>query len=62
MVRSMRRGQAAVEYLFMLTIALLMVLLAVRLIAKTTQTATRQINQTTQELLSILENMTRGQS
>ena len=56
----MRRGQAAIEYLFMIALALVMVLIAVRLMRRAVQTATQRINQTNEEVIQLLQNMTKG--
>jgi ABC-type transporter MlaC component len=58
----MRSAQAAIEYLFMVALALTMVLIAVRLMHQTAQTAAEQINETSKELLEILQNMTGNHS
>ena len=54
----MRPAQAAIEYLFMIALALTMVLIAVRLVHRTAQTATENINKTNREIIEILKNMT----
>ncbi|WP_297499226.1 class III signal peptide-containing protein [Thermococcus sp.] len=54
----MRRAQAAVEYLFMIAIALVMVLIAIRLAMRTVENATQNLNETTGKLIKILQNMT----
>ena len=58
----MRSAQAAIEYLFMVALALTMVLIAVRLMHQTAQMAAEQINETSKELLEILQNMTGNHS
>jgi len=55
----MRSGQAAIEYLFMVVVALLMVLLAVKYLQKTARYAMEQANRTTNEVVEIIRNMTR---
>ncbi|WP_297470120.1 class III signal peptide [Thermococcus sp.] len=54
----MRPAQAAIEYLFMIALALTMVLIAVRLVHRTAQTATDNINKTNRKIIEILKNMT----
>ena len=56
----MRPAQAAIEYLFMIALALIMVLIAVRLVKQTAQTAVQKINQTNEEVIRLLQNMTKG--
>jgi hypothetical protein len=56
----MRRAQAAIEYLFMIALALVMVLIAVRLMRRTVQTAVTKMNETNEKVIELLQNMTSG--
>ncbi|WP_297550231.1 class III signal peptide [Thermococcus sp.] len=56
----MRSAQAAIEYMFMIALALLMVLIAVRLVEKTSQSAVKTIEKANKEIIEILQNMTNG--
>ena len=58
----MRPAQAAIEYLFMIALALTMVLIAVRLLHRTVQTAADNVNRTNREIIEILQNMTGNHS
>ncbi|AHL21685.1 MULTISPECIES: class III signal peptide [Thermococcus] len=57
----MRPAQAAIEYLFMIALALTMVLIAVRLMHRTAQTAAENMNRANKEIVEILQNMTNSQ-
>ena len=57
---NMRRAQAAIEYLFMIALALVMVLIAVRLMRRTVQTAVTKMNETNEKVIELLQNMTSG--
>ncbi len=56
----MRRAQAAVEYLMMISIALLIVLLAMRLIQKSVNDASKNIENATQLILKELQEGING--
>lgn len=58
----MRRAQAAIEYLFMIAVALVIVLITIRLLRRTSQTAAEQIDRASEEVLELLRNMTNNQS
>ncbi|WCN27396.1 class III signal peptide-containing protein [Thermococcus kodakarensis] len=54
----MRRAQGALEYLFMVALALIMVTITIRYVHEVAQNVAVQINQTTKEISEILKNMT----
>ncbi len=56
----MRRAQAAVEYLMMISIALLIILLAMRLIQKSVNDASKNIENATQLILKELQEGING--
>jgi len=56
----MRSAQAAIEYLFMIALALTMVLIVIRLMKESTQQASRNIDRATRKILETLQNMTGG--
>ncbi len=52
----MRRAQAALEYLFMISLALLMVLVVVRALREVTSTASRQTERVSKEIVETLNS------
>ncbi|NJE09865.1 class III signal peptide-containing protein [Thermococcus sp. MAR1] len=54
----MRRGQAAIEYLFMVAAALLIVLTVVRILGKLSKSVAEQNERTSREIVNILNQMT----
>ncbi|GAB6136011.1 class III signal peptide [Thermococcus henrietii] len=56
----MRPAQAAIEYLFMIALALTMVLIAIRLMKQSAQQASRNIDSANREIIETLQNMTSG--
>ncbi|MDK2913799.1 MAG: hypothetical protein PWQ79_714 [Thermococcaceae archaeon] len=53
----MRRAQAAVEYLFMVSLALIMVLITIKLVHQTASKVELHVNRTSREILEVLRNM-----
>ena len=58
----MRRAQAALEYLFMISLALVMVLVVVRALREVASTASRQTEQVSEEILRTLNSTMNGGS
>ena len=52
-----RKAQGAIEYLFMIAAALIIILIVVRQLQGRTKTATEHLNTTESELNSTLENL-----
>ena len=58
----MRRAQAALEYLFMISLALVMVLVVVRALREVASTASRQTEQVSEEIVKTLNSTMNGGS
>ncbi len=58
----MRRAQAALEYLFMISLALVMVLVVVRALREVASTASRQTEQVSEEIVRTLNSTMNGGS
>lgn len=53
----MRRGQAAIEYLMMIALALTMVLIVIRYVKQAAEQAARTINQSSENLAEYIQQL-----